>query len=167
MTEQAINTIDTTEHLSFRLEDNLFAVNVLKVREILDFCPVTKVPQTPDHMLGVLNLRGHVVPIIDLRRKFGMPEIEPTRDSCIIVLEISLGEEKLTIGVVADEVQEVLDLSADQIEPPPRLGSGIDTRFIDGMGKQGEYFLILLNVDRVFTCEETEQLHQAFTPADA
>lgn len=167
MNDQAAKTVDAAQYLSFRLEDNLFAVNVLRVREILDFAPATKVPQTPDHMLGVLNLRGHVVPIVDLRRRFGMPEVEPTRESCIVVLEVDLGDETLIIGAVADAVQEVLDLSADQLQPPPRLGSGIDTGFIDGMGKKDEHFLILLNVDRLFTSEETDQLHQAFAPADA
>ncbi|HKL48384.1 MAG TPA: chemotaxis protein CheW [Desulfuromonadales bacterium] len=159
--QTAAEAIDVTQYLSFRLDENIFAVKVTKAREILDFAPVTRVPQTPDHMLGVINLRGHVVPIVDLRRKFGMPAVEPTRDSCIIVLEVDAFEEKLTIGAVADAVQEVLELPSDRIEPPPRLGNGINTRFIDGMGKTEEHFLILLNVDMIFTSEESDQLHHA------
>lgn len=144
----------TDQYLTFRLDKDRFAVDVSRAREVLDYSEVTRVPQTPDYMLGVINLRGSVVPVINLRRKFGMPDVAQTVDTCIIVIEIALGEDKVVIGVVADAVQEVLDLDPAQIEPPPRLGSRLRTEFIQGMGNIDGQFVILLDIDRVFTAEE-------------
>lgn len=144
----------TAQYLTFNLDKEIFAVDVLQVREVLDFVPPTRVPQTPPFMLGVINLRGSVVPVIDLRRKFGMPEAERNRDSCIIVMEVDLEGEVTVVGALADAVQEVLDLGPDQIEPPPRIGTRLNTEFIHGMGKRGEQFVILLNIDRIFSEEE-------------
>ena len=144
----------TNQYLTFKLDSDLFAVDVSKAREVLDFTEVTRVPQTPDYMLGVINLRGSVVPVINLRRKFGMPEAERTVDTCIIVLDINVNDETVVVGIVADAVQEVLDLDAGQIEPPPRLGTRLNTEFIKGMGSLDDQFIILLDIDRVFTAEE-------------
>lgn len=142
------------QYLTFRLGEETFAVDVTKAREILDFSSPTRVPQTPGYMLGVINLRGAVVPVVDLRLKFGMTATATTRDTCIIVLEIIADGEALIVGAVADSVQEVLELDADRIEPPPRIGTRLNTEFIRGMGNHEDRFLIILDIDRVFSAEE-------------
>jgi purine-binding chemotaxis protein CheW len=142
------------QYVTFGLGRELFGVEVTRAREILSEVPVTKVPQTPDYLLGVINLRGQVVPVVDLRVKMGLPHAEATRDSCIIVMEVQVDGEALTVGGLADSVREVLELRDDQIEPPPRMGTKLRTEFIAGMGKVDEQFLILLELDRVFSSEE-------------
>jgi len=147
-----------TQFLTFRLEDELFALDIEKVREVLDFPSITKVPQTPDYLCGVINLRGSVVPVVDLRLKFGKTGAEQTLNSCIIIVEVELDGEKTVMGAVADAVQEVLDLAPDQIEPAPRLGTKLNIDFIRGIGKQADQFIILLDIDRVFAFSELEML---------
>ena len=147
-------TLVATQYLTFKLGDELFGVDVGKAREVLDYTEVTHVPQMPDYMLGVINLRGSVVPIINLRRKFGMADAEQTIDTCFIVIEVEVNGDVIVIGTMADAVQEVLDLDESQIEPPPRLGTRLKTEFIRGMGKINEQFLIILDIDRVFTADE-------------
>ena len=120
---------------------------MLQVREVLDAVPVTKVPRSPDFMLGVINLRGSVVPVVDMRLKFGMDSAEKSRDTCIVVMEIALEGETTVIGALADAVEEVLELTEAQIEPAPKLGTRLNTEFIRGMGKRDEQFIILLEVD--------------------
>jgi purine-binding chemotaxis protein CheW len=150
-----MNTANITrQYLTFRLGEETFAVDVTKAREILDFAPPTRVPQTPGYMLGVINLRGSVVPVVDLRTKFGLAATATTRDTCIIVLEITADGESTIVGAVADSVQEVLELDAEQIEPPPRIGTRLKTEFIRGMGNHDDRFLILLDIDRVFSTDE-------------
>ncbi|MBI5656074.1 MAG: chemotaxis protein CheW [Geobacter sp.] len=145
---------ETVQYLTFKLDDETFAVDVAKVREILDFSTVTKVPQTPDFMRGVINLRGSVVPVVDMRLKFGMSETEKTVDTCIIVMEITLDNETAVVGALADSVQEVLELEPENIEPAPRIGTKLNTDFLIGMGKQNETFIMILNIDKVFTLDE-------------
>lgn len=142
------------QYVTFGLGEELFGIEVTRAREILSLVSVTKVPQTPDYLLGVINLRGQVVPVVDLRIKLGIPEAEMTRDSCIIVMEVQVDGEVLIVGGLADSVREVLELHDDQIEPPPRMGLKLKTEFIAGMGKVDEQFLILLEIDRVFSSEE-------------
>jgi purine-binding chemotaxis protein CheW len=142
------------QYVTFGLGGELFGVEVTRAREILSEVPVTRVPQTPDYLLGVINLRGQVVPVVDLRVKMGLSHAEKTRDSCIIVMEVQVDGEPLTVGGLADSVREVLELRDDQIEPPPRMGTKLRTEFIAGMGKVDEQFLILLEIDRVFSSEE-------------
>lgn len=144
----------TTPYLSFVLGDETFAVDVLKAREILDLINVTRVPQTPDFMLGVINLRGSVVPVIDLRLFFGMPQAEKTRDTCIIVMEVTIDGEVTVVGALSDSVKEVMELTTDAIEPPPRIGTKLKTEFIKGMGNQDGQFFIILDIDRVFSSDE-------------
>ncbi|PLX94846.1 MAG: chemotaxis protein CheW [Desulfuromonas sp.] len=150
----AENQSERQQYLTFRLGEEIFAVDVTQVREILDLIPITRVPQMPEFMLGVINLRGSVVPVINLRRKFRMEQVENTRESCIIVLEIQLEGEQLVIGALADSVQEVLELGEEQIEPAPRIGTRLNTEFIRGMGKKEDDFLIILDIDRVFSSDE-------------
>jgi len=143
-----------TQYLTFRLGEETFAVDVTKAREVLDYVPPTRVPQTSKFMLGVINLRGSVVPVIDMRQKLGLAPAERTRDTCIVVLEIALDGETIVVGALADSVREVLELGAEQIEPPPRIGTKLNADLIRGMGKREEEFLILLNIDRVFSTDE-------------
>jgi len=150
------NQTEAAQFLTFGLGDDVFAIDVIKAREVLDFSGVTRVPQTPEYMLGVINLRGSVVPVIDMRLKFGMAEREKTRDSCIIVVEVYVDDEPVTVGALADSVQEVMDMQAGQIEPPPRIGTKLNTEFIRGMGNLGEKFVIILDIDRVFSADELE-----------
>ncbi|ACH40157.1 scaffold protein CheW associated with MCPs of class 34H [Citrifermentans bemidjiense Bem] len=153
----AVETItETTQYLTFKLEDELFALDIGKVREVLDFTTITKVPQTPDYMRGVINLRGSVVPVVDLRLKFGMVMAEQTVNTCVIIVEVELEGERVVMGAMADAVQEVLDLEPDQIEPPPRIGTKLNTEFIKGMGKHNDQFIIILDIDKVFTSSELE-----------
>jgi purine-binding chemotaxis protein CheW len=153
--------METRQYLTFRLADETFAVNVAKVREILDFISITKVPQTPDFMRGVINLRGSVVPVVDMKLKFGMEETQKTVDTCIIVMEVTIERETTIVGALADSVEEVLELEPGQIEPPPRMGMKLNSDFISGMGKLGEEFVIILDTDRIFTFEEVEALAEA------
>ncbi|MDA8242257.1 MAG: chemotaxis protein CheW [Nitrospiraceae bacterium] len=145
---------ETTQYLTFKLEDEVFALDISKVREVLDFTTVTKVPRTPDFMRGVINLRGSVVPVVDMRLKFGMEATEKTVNTCIIITEISLDGETTVLGALADSVQEVIDLEPDQIEPPPRIGTRLKTEFIKGMGKRDDRFLMILDIDTVFSADE-------------
>ena len=143
--------METTQYLTFKLRDEVFALDIGKVREVLDFTTVTKVPQTPDFMRGVINLRGNVVPVVDMRLKFGMSQTEKTVNTCVIITEIDVDGEITVVGAMADSVQEVLDLEPEQIEPPPRIGSKMNTDFIMGMGKHNDQFIIILNIDKVFS----------------
>jgi purine-binding chemotaxis protein CheW len=148
------NEAENQQFLSFALGDEVFAVNVLQVKEILDVINITRVPQMPEYMLGVINLRGSVVPVIDLRCKFGMAKRALNQENCIVVLEVDFDGERIVVGALTDAVREVLDLAADQIEPPPRMGMKLKSEFIRGMGKQGESFIIILDIDRIFSSDE-------------
>jgi purine-binding chemotaxis protein CheW len=145
---------ETSQYLTFKLEDEVFASDIDKVREVLDFTVVTKVPQTPDFMLGVINLRGAVVPVVDMRLKFGMARMETTVNTCIIIVEIEIDGETMVLGAMVDSVQEVMDLDPDQIEPPPRIGTHLNTKLIKGMGKRDNKFIIILDIDKVFSADE-------------
>lgn len=145
---------ETTQYLTFKLDDEIFALDIGKVREVLDFTAVTKVPRTPDFMRGVINLRGSVVPVVDMRLKFGMSVTEKTVNTCIIIVEIDLDGDGTVLGALADSVQEVVDLEPDRIEPPPRIGTRLKTEFIKGMGKRGDNFIIILDIDKVFSVDE-------------
>ena len=147
---------ETTQFLTFGLGDDVFAIDVVMAKEVLDFAEVTKVPQTPDYMVGVINLRGSVVPVINMRLKFGMEGIEKTRDSCIIVVEVDVDGEPITVGALADSVQEVMDMNDSQIEPPPKIGTRLNTEFIKGMGNLGDKFVIILDINRVFSADDLE-----------
>jgi purine-binding chemotaxis protein CheW len=145
---------ETTQYLTFKLEDEVFALDISKVREVLDFTTVTKVPRTPEFMRGVINLRGNVVPVVDMRLKFGMSRTEKTVNTCIIIVEISIEGETAVLGALADSVQEVVDLEPDQIEPAPRIGTRLRTEFIKGMGKRDNHFIMILDIDKVFSADE-------------
>ena len=135
-----------------------------KVREVIEFESVTRIPQTPDFMRGVINLRGGVVPVVDLKLKFGMGETEKTINTCVVITEISIDDEKLIIGAMADAVDEVFELSVEQIEPSPRIGTQLNTEFLNGMGKKDDKFILLLNIDKVFSADELEAVSASSKP---
>lgn len=152
---------ETTQYLTFKLGDEVFALDIAKVREVLDIMAITKVPRTPEFMRGVINLRGNVVPVVDMRLKFGMTKTEKTVNTCIIIVEIDLDGDKTILGALADSVQEVLDLGPGQIEPAPRIGTRLRTDFIKGMGKRDEQFIIILEIDKVFSVDELSLVQDA------
>ena len=145
---------ETLQYLTFKLGDEIFATEVAKVREVLDMTAIAKIPRTPDFMSGVINLRGSVVPVVDFRLCFGMTKTESTRNTCIVVVEVMVDGESTVIGALADSVEEVVDLEASQIQPPPRIGARISTDFIKGMGMRDSGFIVILDVDRVFSAAE-------------
>jgi purine-binding chemotaxis protein CheW len=151
----------TVQYLAFKLGSEVYAVDVAKVREILDFPPITKVPRTPDFMRGVINLRGSVVPVVDMRLKFGMSMTEKSVNTCIVVVEALVENELTTIGALADSVQEVVELDPASIEPPPKIGSRLKVEFLKGMGKIGDSFLMILDIDRVFSSSELSMVRDA------
>jgi purine-binding chemotaxis protein CheW len=148
-------------HLTFKLGEEAYGIEILKVQEIMGMLTVTPVPRTPDYMRGVINLRGKVIPVIDLRLKFAMDAHEYTRRTCIIVVQVQRERAALIMGIIVDEVSEVLDVSTEQIEPPPSFGTEVNTEFILGIGKVGSKVMMLLDVDRVLTGEELKEVTQA------
>jgi purine-binding chemotaxis protein CheW len=149
---------ETIQYLTFKLDEEVFALDVAKVREILEYSGITKVPQTPDFMRGVINLRGSVVPVIDLRLKFGMSATVQTVNTCTIVVEVALEDETLVLGVLADSVQEVVEMGPEQIEAAPHIGTRLNTDFIKGMGKHDNRFVMILDIDRLFTSYDLSSL---------
>jgi purine-binding chemotaxis protein CheW len=150
----------TKQYLTFQLGDEVFGLDVSHVREILEFTTVTRVPRTPDYMRGVINLRGSVVPVLDMRLKFGLTRTEKSVNTCVVVVEVSFERENMVIGALVDSVQEVFELEADQIEPAPKIGIQLRTEFIKGMGKREEAFIIILDIDKVFSAEEITSIHE-------
>lgn len=151
----------TTQYLTFLLDDEVFAVDISKIREVLEFTSVTKVPRTPQFMQGVINLRGSVVPVVDMRSKFQMPSAERTVNTCIIILEVASDEGITVMGALADSVQEVMDLGPGQIEPPPKLGTRLRSDFLLGMGKHEGNFIMILDIDKVFSANELSHMQDA------
>jgi len=157
---------EARQYLTFKLGSEVFALDVATVREVLDFTTVTRIPRMPEFMRGVINLRGSVVPVVDLRLAFGMSATEKMVSTCIIVVEVRLEGEATVMGALADSVEEVIDLEPDQIQPPPRIGASIRADFIRGMGKREAQFLMILDIDQVFSVEQLAGLRAA-SPAAA
>lgn len=160
---------ETRQYLTFRLGNEVFATDVAKVREVLDLTTITAIPRTPEFMAGVINLRGSVVPVVDLRLCFEMSKTETTRNTCIVVVEVQLDGEATIIGALADSVEEVIDLEPEQIQPAPHIGMQIRTDFIRGMGKRDAQFIMILDIDRVFSADELAAVRGQETgrPAEA
>jgi purine-binding chemotaxis protein CheW len=146
------------KYLTFRVADEEYGLEILKVQEIIQMQAVTKVPRTPDYVRGVINLRGKVIPVIDLRKKFSIAALADTEKTCIIVVQIANGDGKVTMGIIIDEVKEVLDIKAEHIEETPSFGASINTDFIMGMGKIGQSVKILLDIDKVMSSKELAEL---------
>lgn len=149
------------KYLTFSLAGEEYGIGILKVKEIIGLMPITPVPKTPEHIKGVLNLRGKVIPVVDLRLKFGMERAESTERTCIIVTEIATGGNKIFMGLVVDSVSEVLNIKLAEIEDTPNFGSALDTAYILGMAKIGQSVKILLDIDKVMGDEEISQLDAA------
>ncbi|MCG6552293.1 MAG: chemotaxis protein CheW [Candidatus Magnetominusculus sp. LBB02] len=147
-------TVEPTQYLTFKLEEEVFALDIQKVREVLEFSSVTRVPRTPEFMRGVINLRGSVVPVVDLRLKFGMTHTEKTVNTCVIIVEVAFDNESMVLGALSDSVQEVIELEPQMIEQAPSIGMKLRTDFIKGMGKRDNEFMIILDIDKIFTVEE-------------
>jgi purine-binding chemotaxis protein CheW len=144
----------TSQFLTFKLDQELFAVDVSQIREVLEYSTVTKLPGTPDFMRGVLNLRGDVVPVVDLRMKLGLGMSTQTVDTCVVISDIAVDGERTVVGALVDSVQEVIDLDAASLVPPPRMGSRVDASAIRGMGpRRDEHFIMVLDLDRIFSGE--------------
>jgi purine-binding chemotaxis protein CheW len=152
-------TGDVKQYLTFRLNQEVFAVEVFRVREVLDVVNITRVPNAPSYMRGMINVRGSVVPVMDTRHKFGMGEVEATLDTRIIILEVKdLDGEIIVMGALADSVHEVTELNADDVESAPHIGTSWDTHFIAGIAKRNDQFIVILDIDYVFTSTELTAL---------
>jgi purine-binding chemotaxis protein CheW len=145
---------ETGQYLTFSLADELFAVGILVIKEIIQFGQLTTVPLMPSYIRGVINLRGAVVPVIDLRARLGRGSAPVGKRTCIVIIEVVHESESHDIGIMVDAVSAVIDIPADQIEPPPAFGSKIRTDFIEGMGKVNDRFVIILDVTRTFSVSE-------------
>jgi len=149
------------KYLTFRLSDEEYGIGILKVKEIIGTMKVTSVPRTPEFVSGVINLRGQVIPVVDLRCRFGMSRVETTEKTCIVVVEIRIEAGKLTMGIVVDTVSEVLNIRSAQIDDAPVFGAGIDTAYILGMAKIDKGVKILLDIDRVLSGKDLAVLRKA------
>ncbi len=158
--DQALNLIMEKEgkYLTFSLANEEYGIGILKIKEIIGMMPITTVPRTPEFVKGVINLRGKVIPVIDLRQRFGMEPIEYTDRTCIIVVEIESASNIVLIGTVVDSVSEVLNIQAEDIEKPPSFGTKLNTEYILGMAKMEGGVKILLDIDRVLNSKEIETL---------
>ena len=145
---------ETRQYLSFKLDEEEFALDISKVREVLDMTRITQVPQTPDYMKGVINLRGSVVPVVDLNRKFRIKDTERTVNTRIIIGDVELDSGQAVLGVLADAVHEVMELDPEQIEPAPRIGANMNIEYLKCMGRRNEEFIMILDIDRVFSDNE-------------
>ena len=154
----AAGSAEIAQYLTFLLSGEMYAVGILNVKEIIEYGQLTEIPMMPAFIRGVINLRGSVVPVIDLSARFGGQQTEVSRRTCIVIIEIGSEEERHDIGVVVDAVSEVLEVSAADIEPAPSFGAKIRADFIDGMGKIGGKFVIILDIQRVLSVEEIATL---------
>ena len=149
MTNQTKRTNLGGKYLTFRVADEQYGVGILNVREIISLLPITPIPQSPPYVLGVINLRGRVTSVADLRSRFGMPSVEPTPESCVIIVEVDRDGETVTMGLLVDEVAEVTDIDEGSTSPPPRFHSGIEPSLLLGIGRIDERVVLLLDIDEV------------------
>jgi purine-binding chemotaxis protein CheW len=154
-----------TQYLSFSLRGTEYAIGILRVKEILQYEETTHVPSTPRSVRGVINLRGQVVPVIDLAAKFGLGEIAPTRLTCILIVEALLEGAPTVVGLLADSVQEVIELGQEDVEPTPAFGTQVKVEFLLGVGKLGKRFVLLLDLDRVVSADERAFAREVAAPA--
>lgn len=147
-------------YLSFHLGDEIFALHVSKVHKILEMTPITEVPHTPDYMKGVINLRGKVLPVIDTRIKFGMPSVEPTKKTCLLVTEATIDKDEVMVCLLVDSVQAVLKMEDEEILPPPAIGSKYKSDFLSGMARVNDKFIMVLDIDKVMSSDELLSLKE-------
>ena len=149
------------KYLTFNLVNEEYGLEILKVQEIIGIMNVTRVPKMPDYVRGVINLRGKVIPVIDLRLKFGLDSQNDTERTCIIVVQVSHGDQQVTTGIIVDEVSEVLDIAEEQIEDAPSFGASVDTEFILAMGKVGKKVVMFLDIDKVLPTGDMVAINEA------
>jgi len=151
----------TTEAITFKLGNELFSINVAQVREVLEVAQITRIPSTPDYMRGVCNVRGQAIPVLDLRLRLGLPQQPDTLETRIIVMELDVAGETVIVGGVADSVHEVISIEPDQVRPAPTIAMRWRAEFIEGMVGRGEDFIIMLNVNAVFSSNEIALVEEA------
>ncbi|MEJ2032378.1 MAG: chemotaxis protein CheW [Deltaproteobacteria bacterium] len=163
--------MQANQYLTFVMRDEDFAIEIAKVREVLDVSSLTRIPRMPDYLSGVINLRGNVVPVMDLGLKLGMAPVEKTKNTCIMIVEVEVEGFEVELGVLTDSVQMVLNLPPEAVEPVPKMGTDLNTDFIKGMGRQDEKFLIILDIDTILASEGKATLREGgmaeAAPADA
>jgi purine-binding chemotaxis protein CheW len=155
---KTVEAAEQTQFLTFQLADETYAAGILRVKEIIEYEAVTRVPNMPPSFRGVINLRGAVVPVIDLATRFGLGTSTVTKRSCVIILEVENGGERLVMGILADGVSQVIDLPVTDIEPPPAFGTRIHADYLKGLGKIGKKFVLILDMDRVLSNEEVRAI---------
>jgi len=153
------------QYLTFVLNGEDFALETSRVKEVLEYTTITRIPRMPDFLCGVINLRGNVVPVMDMRLKLGMPTAERTVDTCIVIVEVELDGETVTIGCLVDSVKEVLEIPAGEIEPAPKMGMRLRADFIQGMARQNEGFIIILDINCILSIDEITLMSAASGPA--
>lgn len=158
---------NANQFLTFTLDNEQYAIEVAKVREVLEHTKITKLPRTAEFMKGIINLRGAGVPVIDLRLKFGLPETPITKDTSIIVMEVNGLDGTVVVGALADAVHEVVEIDEKSVEPAPRFGTRLAAEFIKGVGKRDELFVIILDIDRIFNAEEISVISSEKEEAEA
>lgn len=163
MASMGVEIEEAVQYMTFKLGDELFAINVSQVREVLELTQITRVPTAPVYMKGVVNVRGKSVPVVDLRLKFGLSQTEETVNTRIVVMELDLDGERAIVGGIADSVHEVIELDPSQINPPPSIAMRWRTELIRGMGRRGEDFIIILDLNAVFTLDDLSAVEDART----
>lgn len=158
--EKASAEAEQGKYLTFSLAGEEYGIGILKIKEIIGMMPITTVPRTPEFVKGVINLRGKVIPVVDLRLRFGISPIAYDERTCIIVVEVDNAAGMVRIGIVVDSVSEVLNVSSEQIEPPPAFGTTLNTDYVSGMAKVEKSVKILIDIDRVLSAEEIEMMKQ-------
>lgn len=159
MDDEKNNTEKYITALTFTLNGEIFAIDIKFVREVLEYVKVTTVPKSPRYMLGVINLRGSVSIVVDLKTKFNMPQSDPTVDTCIIIVEVGINGSKTVIGILADSVKEVYDFEIGAIEEPPRLALSMETGFLKGFARQKDDFVMILDINKIFSPEELGEIN--------
>ncbi len=145
---------ELTQYLTFEVADEEYAIDILRVREILVYAPLTSVPRAPEFIAGVMNLRGSVVPVVDLRKKLGLPPTVISGTTCVVIVDIQSEGQTSHVGLLADDVRQVMSLAPEDVEPAPAFGTKIDLAFLRGMGDLGDHFALILDLDRLLTALE-------------
>ena len=154
MNTPALFGTELTQYLTFEVADEEYAIEITRVREILVYSSLTSVPRAPEFIAGVMNLRGSVVPVVDLRNKLGLPPTAITGTTCVVIVDIQSENQTSHVGLLADDVRQVMSLASEDIEPAPTFGTKIDLAFLRGMGDLGDHFALILDIDRLLTALE-------------
>ncbi len=161
MNAPALYGTELSHYLTFEVAGEEYAIEILRVREILVYTSLTSVPRAPEFIAGVMNLRGSVVPVVDLRNKLGLPPTTITGTTCVVIVDINSEGQTSHVGLLADDVRQVMSLASDNIEPAPAFGTKIDLAFLRGMGDLGDHFALILDIDRLLTALELNAAHAA------